>query len=170
MIGSSAVAGWISLSGVPTAKQYSLDGFTSNSCPPDQGNLNIVPESLSIVNQASKLYLIFQLNIITPESKLVLAVGPTGLLPGSNYLLTQHRTMTSVLVNYATGEIKENFDFPLNPHGKYLKKKLFHFRAGKLFRICSFDANVAERELVLLYKSKHKFVHHPFRYIISQVQ
>lgn len=104
MIGASTVAGWVTLSGAGTAKQYYLGGYGSANCPPDKGSLILVPESLSIVSQSSKLYLIFQLNTIMPESKLVLAVGPSGNLPGSDNYLPQHRTMTSVSVNYATGQ------------------------------------------------------------------
>ncbi|WOK95482.1 hypothetical protein Cni_G04190 [Canna indica] len=59
MIGSNAMAGWVS-SSVGVAKQYSLGEYTSTKCPPDQGSLPLVKES-------SGLYLAFQLNAAQPQ-------------------------------------------------------------------------------------------------------
>lgn len=104
MLGASAVAGWVAGSGAGIVKQYYLGGYGSRDCPPDQGSLKLVSGSSAIVSQSSKLYLAFQLNITAPQSNLVLAVGPRGSLPGSDNYLPQHRSMTRVSVNYASGE------------------------------------------------------------------
>ncbi|CAA6660314.1 unnamed protein product [Spirodela intermedia] len=66
MIGSDAVAGWVPSSGAGVVKRYTLGGYSSGECPPDQGNLRL----------SSRLYLAFQLNTSQPESNLIYAIGP----------------------------------------------------------------------------------------------
>ncbi|KAJ3678183.1 hypothetical protein LUZ60_001986 [Juncus effusus] len=106
MIGSSAMAGWISSNGGQgTVKQYFLGDMVSESCPPDQGNLPLVANSSVIVSQSSTLYLAFQLNIAQPPWRyLIYAVGPTGSQPSNNYL-PEHSDQASASVNYDTGRV-----------------------------------------------------------------
>ncbi|WOL04641.1 cytochrome b561 and DOMON domain-containing protein [Canna indica] len=49
MIGSSVMAGWVS-SSVGVAKHYSLGGYTSTECQPDQGSLPLVKGSSLLVS------------------------------------------------------------------------------------------------------------------------
>ena len=103
MKGSDAVAGWLSSSGAGIVKRYSLGGYSSGECPPDQGNLVLVEGSSVIVSRSSRLYLAFQLNTSQPSSNLIYALGPNGRLPSSDFLLPTHQTMISTSINYATG-------------------------------------------------------------------
>ncbi|KAJ1286617.1 hypothetical protein BS78_03G366000 [Paspalum vaginatum] len=103
MVGSSAVAGWTTGSGVGVAKQYRLGGTSPGSCPPDQGSLALVPGTTLLVAQSSRLYLAFQFTAAQqPAPYLIYAVGPSGAQLSNNYLV-QHRRYASASVNYATG-------------------------------------------------------------------
>ncbi|OAY78960.1 Cytochrome b561 and DOMON domain-containing protein, partial [Ananas comosus] len=84
MVGSSAVAGWVSSSGVGIVRQYYLGGTSSSSCPPGQGTLHLTPNSSLIVLQSSRLYLAFQLTgSAQPQPYLIYAVGPSNSPPSS---------------------------------------------------------------------------------------
>ncbi|XP_020089598.1 cytochrome b561 and DOMON domain-containing protein At3g07570-like isoform X2 [Ananas comosus] len=107
MVGSSAVAGWVSSSGVGIVRQYYLGGTSSSSCPPGQGTLHLTPNSSLIVLQSSRLYLAFQLTgSAQPQPYLIYAVGPSNSPPSSSdYYLPRHRNQASASVNFATGVI-----------------------------------------------------------------
>jgi len=83
MVGSSAVAGWVTAAGAGSARQYYLGGTSSGSCPPDQGKLALARGAAAptIVSKGSRLYLAFQL-VGQPLTDVVYAVGPSGSLPG----------------------------------------------------------------------------------------
>ncbi|KAJ3681398.1 hypothetical protein LUZ60_015887 [Juncus effusus] len=98
MVGSSAIAGWVS-SGSGTVKQYYLGGTSSKSCPPDQGDLKLVKGSPLIISKSSRLYLAFQLSAV-PQTNVIYAVGP-GNLPGSNGYLPQHSNMGSGTISFS---------------------------------------------------------------------
>ncbi|TVU36198.1 hypothetical protein EJB05_18120, partial [Eragrostis curvula] len=102
MVGSSAVAGWTTSGGVGVAKQYRLGGTSPARCPPDQGNLALVPGTTLLVAQSSRLYLAFQFAAAQPTPYLIYAVGPSGAQLSGNYLV-RHRSYASAAVNYATG-------------------------------------------------------------------
>uniref|UniRef100_J3L6P1 Cytochrome b561 and DOMON domain-containing protein n=1 Tax=Oryza brachyantha TaxID=4533 RepID=J3L6P1_ORYBR len=103
MVGSSAVAGWMTSSGAGTAAQYYLGGTSSRSCPSGQGKLALSRAAgPTIVSQGSRLYLAFQFSG-QPLTDLVYAVGPSGSLPGSNGLLPQHQDMTSGTITLPAG-------------------------------------------------------------------
>jgi len=101
MVGSSAVAAWVS-SGSGTAKQYYLGGTSSKSCPPDQGDLKLVKGSPLILSKNSRLYLAFQLSAV-PQTNVIYAVGPGNSLPGSNGYLPQHNNMGSGTISFSGG-------------------------------------------------------------------
>jgi hypothetical protein len=104
MDGSSVMAGWISSNGGPgVVKQYYLGGYSSSSCPPDQGNLPLVANTSVIVSKSSQLYLAFQLSTTKPQwSHLIYAVGPSGSLPSNNYL-AEHSSKASSTIDYSAG-------------------------------------------------------------------
>ncbi|THU49778.1 hypothetical protein C4D60_Mb06t13110 [Musa balbisiana] len=100
MVGSSAIAGWITGSGAGIAKQYSLGGKKSSGCPPDQGDL-LLQGTPVVALQSSRLYLAFQLNVDQPPPYLIFAVGPDNGFPSSpTFLLPEHRDENSISVNY----------------------------------------------------------------------
>lgn len=104
MVGSSAVVGWSS-NGTGVVKQYYLGGTSPRLVEPDKGNLELLPNSSSIIAQSSRLYLTFQLETNLPLSRLIYSVGPDGIFPAApNYILTQHRNKVSTSVNYNTGK------------------------------------------------------------------
>ena len=104
MVGSSAVAGWVTAAGAGSARQYYLGGTSSSSCPPDQGKLALARGAAAptIVSKGSRLYLAFQL-AGQPLTGVVYAVGPSGSLPGSNGLLPQHQDMASGTISLSGG-------------------------------------------------------------------
>jgi hypothetical protein len=104
MVGSSAVAGWVTAAGAGSARQYYLGGTTSRSCPPDQGKLALASGAAAptIVSKGSRLYLAFQL-AGQPLTNVVYAVGPSGTLPGSNGLLPQHQDMAAGTISLSGG-------------------------------------------------------------------
>ncbi|CAD6235551.1 unnamed protein product [Miscanthus lutarioriparius] len=104
MVGSSAVAGWVTAAGAGSARQYYLGGTTSRSCPPDQGKLTLASGAAAptVVSKGSRLYLAFQL-AGQPLTDIVYAVGPSGTLPGSNGLLPQHQDMAAGTISLSGG-------------------------------------------------------------------
>ncbi|KAG8054381.1 hypothetical protein GUJ93_ZPchr0001g30657 [Zizania palustris] len=103
MVGSSAVAGWVAADGTATAKQYFLGGTSSGSCPPDKGKLALTPAvQPTIVSKGSRLYLAFQFSG-QPLTNVIYAVGPTGKLPGSSGLLSQHQDMAAGTIKLPSG-------------------------------------------------------------------
>lgn len=96
MVGSSAVAGWVTPDGAGSARQYYLGGTSSRACPPDQGKLALGRGAAAptVVSKGSRLFLAFQL-AGQPLTDVVYAVGPSGSLPGSNGLLPQHQDMAA---------------------------------------------------------------------------
>lgn len=98
------MAGWISSNGgTGVVKQYYLGGYSSDSCPPDQGSLPLVANTSLIISKSSQLYLAFQLNTQMPQwSHLIYAVGPSGSLPSNNYL-PEHSSKASASVDYSAG-------------------------------------------------------------------
>uniref|UniRef100_A0A2N9FGV6 DOMON domain-containing protein n=1 Tax=Fagus sylvatica TaxID=28930 RepID=A0A2N9FGV6_FAGSY len=104
MVGSSAMVGWVSSNGGGVVKQYYLGGTSPNLVAPDQGKLQIVTNSTTIISQSSRLYLAFQLETNQPQSRLLYSVGPTNFFPSSpNYVLSEHRAKVSTSINYVTG-------------------------------------------------------------------
>uniref|UniRef100_A0A0E0JS33 DOMON domain-containing protein n=1 Tax=Oryza punctata TaxID=4537 RepID=A0A0E0JS33_ORYPU len=105
MVGSSAVAGWVTPNGAGTARQYYLGGTTSSSCPPDQGKLSLsrgAGAAPTIVSKGSRLYLAFQLSG-QPLTNVIYAVGPAGSLPGPSGLLAQHKDMAAGTISLSGG-------------------------------------------------------------------
>ena len=54
MKGSDVVAGWLSSYAARIVKRYSLGGYSSGKCLPDQGNLVLVEGSFVIVSRSSR--------------------------------------------------------------------------------------------------------------------
>ena len=106
MVGSSAVVGWVEADGVAHIKQYSLTGQSPPQVLPDQGTLEILGNSSSVVSESSRLYVAFQLSTDLPENRLLYAVGPIGVFPTApNFRLTEHNKKVSTTLNYVTGTI-----------------------------------------------------------------
>lgn len=109
MVGSSAVVGWLD-SGASVMKKYFLGGQTPSQVLVDEGNLQIIGNTSSLIldSSSSRLYLAFQL--VTdrePSERLVFSVGDSSNPPprsASGFRLTQHRTMAAIRLNYASGE------------------------------------------------------------------
>ncbi|KAL7201260.1 hypothetical protein ACSBR1_033044 [Camellia fascicularis] len=105
MVGSSAIVGWMGTDGLAQIKHYYLGGQTPSQVAPDQGNLAIVGNSSSIVAGSSRIYIAFQLTTAMPDSRLIYAIGPTGIFPSSpGYRLTEHSDSVTTFLNYATGQ------------------------------------------------------------------
>ncbi|XP_010268347.1 PREDICTED: cytochrome b561 and DOMON domain-containing protein At3g07570-like [Nelumbo nucifera] len=103
MVGSSSIVGWVPAAGKGVIKQYYLGGTSPKDCLPDKGALKVANET--ILSQSSRLYLAFRLNTDQPKPRLIYAVGPKGKLPSSsNYLLSEHQSETSRLLDFGTGE------------------------------------------------------------------
>ncbi|XP_054785287.1 cytochrome b561 and DOMON domain-containing protein At3g07570 isoform X2 [Prosopis cineraria] len=107
MVGSSAIVGWVPSSSSITAtgglKQYYLGGTTPSQVVPDSGNLQFVANSTLITSQSSRLFLAFQLQTAQPLSRLIFAVGPTGVFPSvPSFALAQHQDKASITFNYAS--------------------------------------------------------------------
>ncbi|KAK6780147.1 hypothetical protein RDI58_022331 [Solanum bulbocastanum] len=76
MVGSSAIVGWVSNDGSSTMKRYFLGGESSAEVVPDQGNLQLVNMTSSIIAQNSTIYMAFQLNTqLTPTNRLIYSLG-----------------------------------------------------------------------------------------------
>ncbi|KAL3328246.1 hypothetical protein AABB24_035729 [Solanum stoloniferum] len=105
MVGSSAIVGWVSNDGSSTMKRYFLGGESSAEVVPDQGNLQLVNMTSSIIAQNSTIYMAFQLNTqLTPTNRLIYSLGPMGRLPSPvNYQLSQHRAHISTFLDYNSG-------------------------------------------------------------------
>ncbi|CAK9134916.1 unnamed protein product [Ilex paraguariensis] len=108
MVGSSAVVGWAADNGVAMMKRYYLGGQSTNLVVPDQTKLQFAGNSSSIITASSTIYMAFQLNTSQPETRLIYAVGPTGILPSPpGFRLTQHSQEISTSINYATGQSQQ---------------------------------------------------------------
>ncbi|CAH9075337.1 unnamed protein product [Cuscuta epithymum] len=105
MVGSSAIVGWVGSGGTPTMKRYFLGGQSPSLVQPDQGNLQLVNRSSSIVAENSRIYMAFRLNTDQPSNRLIYSLGPTGQLPSSaTFRLTQHQDQISTSLDYTTGQ------------------------------------------------------------------
>ncbi|GJX22713.1 cytochrome b561 and DOMON domain-containing protein-like protein, partial [Tanacetum coccineum] len=109
MVGSSAVVGWVVDDGSATMKRYYLGGKTPSQVIVDQGNLQILSNTSSIISYSSRVYLAFQLVSGLPSRQLVLAVGSSNNQPpkSPSYRLTAHRNQITVAFNYASGQGNE---------------------------------------------------------------
>lgn len=102
MVGSNAIAGWVSSTGKGMTKQYYLAGESSKACKPDSGKLQLAPSKTIIISQSERLYLTFQLvNTTQPLSQLIYAIGKS---PDSQSYLPMHDSMISTKINYETGK------------------------------------------------------------------
>lgn len=105
MVGSTAIVGWVSNDGAATMKKYFLGSQSPNQVLPDEGNLQLVNSTSSVVAENSRLFLAFQLNTETPSNRLIYSVGPSGILPSTaDYRLTEHQDKTSTFLDYNTGQ------------------------------------------------------------------
>ncbi|XP_052211162.1 cytochrome b561 and DOMON domain-containing protein At3g07570 [Diospyros lotus] len=106
MVGSSAVVGWQSSDGTAGIKQYSLDGQTPSSVQPDKGKLAIPGNSSSVISSSTRVYVAFQLQTAQPETRLIYAVGPTGVFPSApgDNRLAEHSDRATTTINYVTGK------------------------------------------------------------------
>lgn len=130
MVGSSAVAGWVTAAGAGSARQYYLGGTTSRSCPPDQGKLALARGAAAptVVSKASRIYLAFQI-AGQPLTDVVYAVGPSGSLPGSNGLLPQHQDMATGSISLSGGP-GGGGGSPATGGGTYAEKDQIHARGA----------------------------------------
>ncbi|KAJ7950615.1 Cytochrome b561 and DOMON domain-containing protein [Quillaja saponaria] len=102
MVGSSAIVGWLS-GGSGGLKQYYLGGTSPGDVQPDKGNLKAFNSSI-IAAQGSTFYIAFQLLTSQPESRLIYAVGPTGVFPPpQTFALMEHTDKISTRIDYAKG-------------------------------------------------------------------
>ncbi|KAI3514766.1 hypothetical protein L1887_13450 [Cichorium endivia] len=106
MVGSSAVVGWLADDNTVTMRRYYLGGKTPSQVVPDQGNLQIMPNTSSIISVSSRMYLAFQLIADLPSQQLVFAVGSSSnqAPTASSFRLTVHRNQMTVSFNYASGD------------------------------------------------------------------
>ncbi|XP_071723298.1 cytochrome b561 and DOMON domain-containing protein At3g07570-like [Rutidosis leptorrhynchoides] len=106
MVGSTAVVGWVANDGSATMKKYFLGGKTPSQVVVDQGNLQIMNSTSSIISLSSRIYLAFQLVINQPSQQLVFAVGSNNNQAPAppSFRLTVHRNQISVAFNYASGQ------------------------------------------------------------------
>ncbi|XP_076891292.1 cytochrome b561 and DOMON domain-containing protein At3g07570-like [Bidens hawaiensis] len=106
MVGSSAIVGWVAKDGSATMQSYFLGGKTPSQVLADQRNIQVMPNSSSIITFSSRMYLAFQLITYQPSSQLVFAVGGSlNQAPSPpSFRLTIHRNQLAVAFNYASGE------------------------------------------------------------------
>ncbi|KAI4329932.1 hypothetical protein MLD38_028258 [Melastoma candidum] len=104
MVGSSAVVGWVTSSGIGTIKQYKLDGTTPGQVKPDQGSLSIQNNTAFVGTQSSRIYIAFQLNTAQPLPNVIYSIGPSGFLPQSSDQLIEHADRTSTTIDYSSGQ------------------------------------------------------------------
>ncbi|KAK1421809.1 hypothetical protein QVD17_24443 [Tagetes erecta] len=105
MVGSSAVVGWMADDG-PIMKKYFLGGKTPSQVVVDQGNLQIMPNTSSIISFSSRLYLAFQLITNQPTPQLVFAVGSSNNQAPSppSFRLTMHTNQMTAAFDYLSGQ------------------------------------------------------------------
>lgn len=107
MVGSSAIVGWIGGDGTSTIKKYHLTGQKPSQVVVNEGNLQVLSNSSTIISLSSRIYMAFQLNTNLPEKRILYSVGPAGRLPlAPGYLLSEHINKVSTILNYASGESK----------------------------------------------------------------
>ncbi|KAL7585230.1 cytochrome b561 and DOMON domain-containing protein At3g07570 [Lactuca sativa] len=106
MVGSSAVVGWVASDGSGNMKKYFLGGQTPSQVLVDQGDLQILGNTSTILSDTSRIYMAFQLAIDEPRPQLVYSVGDNSNPPPStpSFRLTQHRNHAAIRLNYASGE------------------------------------------------------------------
>ncbi|KAM0061160.1 putative DOMON domain, cytochrome b561/ferric reductase transmembrane [Helianthus debilis subsp. tardiflorus] len=106
MVGSTAIVGWVAGDGSATMKRYLLGGKTPSQVLVDQGNLQVMPNTSSIIYFSSRMYLAFQLITFQPSSRLVFAVGSSNNAAPypPSYQLSIHRNQMVVEFNYDSGE------------------------------------------------------------------
>ncbi|KAD4584300.1 hypothetical protein E3N88_21901 [Mikania micrantha] len=106
MVGSSAVVGWVASGGLATMKRYFLGGQTPSQVLVDQGDLQILGNTSSVFTDSARIYIAFQLVTNQPSERLVYAIGdrndPVPSPP--SYRLPQHRSQSSIRLNYASGQ------------------------------------------------------------------
>ncbi|XP_009600152.1 cytochrome b561 and DOMON domain-containing protein At3g07570-like [Nicotiana tomentosiformis] len=109
MVGSTAVVGWVSNEGTATMKKYFLGGQSPNEVLPDEGNLQLVNFTSSVVAEDSRIYMAFQLNTEMPSNRLIYSVGQTGMLPSAaDFRLTEHQDRISTSLNYNSGQSEKS--------------------------------------------------------------
>ncbi|XP_051131097.1 cytochrome b561 and DOMON domain-containing protein At3g07570 [Andrographis paniculata] len=107
MIGSTAIVGWANADGTTVINKYFLRGQTPSLVELQPSNQGLKIGNSSAILESNQLYLAFQLIDTNPSTRLIYSVGPTGRIPtGPDYRLTQHRTMISTVLNYATGQFQ----------------------------------------------------------------
>lgn len=106
MVGSSAVVGWVASDGSGNMKKYFLGGQTPSQVLVDQGDLQILGNTSTILSDTSRIYMAFQLAIDEPRPQLVYSVGDNSNPPPStpSFRLTQHRNHAAIRLNYASGK------------------------------------------------------------------
>ncbi|KAK1353959.1 Cytochrome b561 and DOMON domain-containing protein [Heracleum sosnowskyi] len=107
MVGSSAIVGWRGADGGSMIKRYHLTGQKPKQVVPDQGNLQVVGTSSSLISLSGRLYITFQLNTSLPDNRILYSVGPAGRLPvRPGFQLAEHDQKVSTILDYASGESK----------------------------------------------------------------
>ncbi|KAL3850494.1 hypothetical protein ACJIZ3_012376 [Penstemon smallii] len=114
MVGSRAIVGWVGADGMADIRKYYLGGRTPDLVrleSPDQG-LQVVNSSMIV--RSNHIFMAFQLISDRPSTRLIYAVGPAARsLPSPpNFQLSEHRSMISTTLNYATGQ----FQTQQSPH------------------------------------------------------
>ncbi|XP_071701410.1 cytochrome b561 and DOMON domain-containing protein At3g07570-like [Rutidosis leptorrhynchoides] len=106
MVGSTAIVGWIAGDSSAIMKRYFLGGKTPSQVVVDQGNLQIMNTTSSIISFSSRIYMAFQLVADQPTQQLVFAVcSNNNHAPTSpNFRLTAHRNQISIAFDYASGQ------------------------------------------------------------------
>ncbi|KAJ8559414.1 hypothetical protein K7X08_003472 [Anisodus acutangulus] len=105
MVGSTAIVGWVANDGTATMKKYFLGGQSPNEVLPDEGNVQLVNLTSSIIVENSRIYVAFQLNTEMPSNRLIYSIGPAGMLPfTTDFRLSEHQDHTSTSLNYNTGQ------------------------------------------------------------------
>ncbi|KAM3216707.1 hypothetical protein P3L10_026148 [Capsicum annuum] len=101
MMGSSTIVGWVSNDGSSTMKRYYLGGQSPSEVVSDQGNLELVNITSSIVDKNSRIYMAFQLNTEMSSNRLIYSLGPIGRLPyPNNYQLFEYYQRISTFLDY----------------------------------------------------------------------
>ncbi|KAI3749756.1 hypothetical protein L2E82_20372 [Cichorium intybus] len=106
MVGSSAVVGWVASDGSANMRKYFLGGQTPSQVLVDQGDLQIIGNTSSVISDSSRIYMAFQLAIDQPRRQLVYSVGDNSNLPPNtpSFRLTKHRTQMAISLNYASAQ------------------------------------------------------------------
>ncbi|KAI7732920.1 hypothetical protein M8C21_007476 [Ambrosia artemisiifolia] len=105
MIGSTAVVGWLAADGSAIMRRYFLGGKNPSQVLPDQGTLQVMPNTSSIMLFSSRMLLAFQLVTYQPSSQLLFAVGSSNnpVPRPPNFQLSIHRDKISIEFDYESG-------------------------------------------------------------------